>query len=300
MNIRIYCGNIGVPLKCGSRFFSDNLNDYWGEPEELSFNDKNYNLDYIIIRNPLSHLKSAIKTEILPFFDDTIKIGMVLNTFSIINWGGVHFNPNFCQMVYNKWKKSEWKLKVIDLSNLSKFIEEKLHHIEFDKSLYDFHDSTNLSIMGYKDKEEVWDRCLELFPNKMKRLVEYVTEDIKWYDALLNNDRTLSPKIIYKDRPNEQSRILYYGSTIEESCSKNNQIKIYYTGILEVGNYLYIDNVVFTEAPTQFYYDDISERVFHLGLTAGMITKITLRPKRTVTVNVGDNFIITPTKRKLI
>jgi hypothetical protein len=277
MKIRIYCGNIGVPPKCGSRFFSENLNDYWGEPEELSFNDKNCNLDYIIIRNPLSHLKSALKTEILPFFDDKIKIGMVLNTFSIINWGGVHFNPNFCQMVYNKWKESEWKLKVIDLSNLSKFIEEKLHHIKFDESLYDFHNGggINLSIMGYKDKEETWDRCFEFYPNKMKKLVEYVTEDLKWYDALLNNDRTLSPKIIYKDYPLEKSIILYYGPTIQESYSKNNKIKIYYRGILEVGNYLYIDNVIFTEASTQFYYNDETNQIFHLDLTPGLITKIT-------------------------
>ncbi len=274
MKIRIYCGNIGVPPKCGSRFFYENLNDYWGEPEELSFNDQNYNLDYIIIRNPLSHLKSALKTEILPFFDDRIKISVVLNSFLIKTWGGTHFNPNFCQIVYNKWKQSEWKLKVIDLLNLSKFIEEKLHYIKFDESRYDFHEGLNLT-NGYKNKEEIWDRCFELFPNKMKRLVEYATEDLKWYNALLNDNRTLSTKITYTDYPHKNSIILYCGSTIEESYLKNNQIKLYYRGILEVGNYLHINDDVFTEAPTQFYYNDETNQIFHLDLTPGLITKIT-------------------------
>jgi hypothetical protein len=54
--------------------------------------------------------------------------------------------------------------------------------------------------------------------------------------------------------------------------------------------YLYIDNVVFTEAQAQFYYDDISEQVFHLNSLSniGTISKITLRPKRTVTVKKGQ------------
>ena len=290
MKIRIYCGNIGVPPKCGSRFFKENLNNYWGEPKELSFNDKNYNLDYIIIRNPLSHLKSALKTEILPFFDNRIEISMILHSFSTETWGGTHFNPNFCQIVYNKWKQSKWKLKVVDLSNLSKFVEEKLHHIEFDESLYDFHEGFNLNI-GYKNKEEIWDRCIELFPNKMKRLIEYATEDLKWYDALLNDDRTLTTKITYTDGPpHKSSIILYCGSTIEESYSKNNQIKIYYTGILEVGNYLYIDDDVLTEAQSQFYYDDILGQVFHLDSSSniGMIIKITLRPKSSIILYCGS------------
>ena len=278
MNINIYRGNIGVVPKCGSRFFNKTI-PFWGEPEKTNFNNSNYNLDYIIIRNPLSHLKSALKTEILPYFNDKIKMGMVLNTFCIENYGGVHFNPNFCQMVYHKWKKSEWKLKIIDLLNLSKFIEEKLHHIDFNESDYDFHngDEINLSDAGYKNKQEIWNKCVELFPNKIKRLLDFTTEDTKWYNALLNNDRTLSPKILFTDYPLEKSLILYFGLTIEDTYTKKDKIKIYYRGVLEVGNYLYVDNFLFTEAPSPFYFDDIAQQVFHIDLSSniGMITKIT-------------------------
>jgi hypothetical protein len=281
MVLDIYNTNIGVPPKCGSRFFSKTI-PYWGEPEKRNFNDVDYNLDYIIVRNPLSHLKSALKTEILPYFNDKIKIGMILNTFSIENYGGIHFNPNFCQMVYYKWKKSEWKLKIIEILNLSKFIEEKLHHIEFNESDYDFHSGheIKLSDAGYKNKQEIWDKCVELYPNKIKRLLDFTTEDTKWYNALLNNDRTLSPKILFTDYPFEKSLILYFGLTIEDAYTKKDKIKIYYRGILEVNTYLYVDNLVFTEAQSPFYYDDNSKQVFHIDLSSniGMIIKITIKP----------------------
>jgi hypothetical protein len=206
----------------------------------------------------------------------------------IKNWGGTHFVPNFCEMIYNKWKQSGWKLNVIDLSDLSKFIEQELHHFEFNKTDYDFHDDINikLGVYEYKDKEEIWNKCVELFPNKMKRLIEYTNEDVKWYDAILNNDRTLIPKIETIDYPLIQSITLHTGSTIEEAYSKNNQIKIYYMGILGIGTCFYFDELLLTEAPTMFYYDNISEQVFHLNSLSniGMISKITLRPKRTVTV----------------
>jgi len=294
MDIHIYCGNIGVPLKCGSRFLQKTI-PYWGEPKKISFNDDNYDLDYIIIRNPLSHLKSALKTEVLECFNDKYKICKILNTFSVQNRGGNHFNPNFCEMVYNKWKQSEWKLNVIDLSNLSKFINEKLHEIKFNESEYDFHDgqSIDLSVWGYKSKEEIWNRCMELFPYKMKRLIDYTTEDIKWYNALLNNDRTLTPKISYSDYTQLNSIVLFVGSTIEESFKKKKEIKLYYRGDLNVFTYLYTDDIIFTEAQGPFYFDNDSQQVFHLdsSTNVGMITKITLRPKRIITVTSGQTKI---------
>ena len=283
MVLDIYDKNIGVPGKCGSRFLTKTV-PYWGEYEFrksfIDFYNGKHHLEHIIIRNPLSHLKSALKTEILSIFDDRIKIGIILNSFCVENEGGTHFIPNFCQMVYEKWKESEWKLNVVDLSNLSKFIEEKLHNIEFNKTDYDFHDDPNikLGIYEYKDKEEIWNRCVEFFPNKIKRLIEFTTEDIKWYDALLNNDRTLIPKINLIINPKAiYSLILYFGLTIEESYSKNNQIKICHMGVLEVGNYLYVDNFLFTEVPSPFYFNDITHQVFHIDLSSniGMITKIT-------------------------
>lgn len=187
MVIDVYCKNIGVPAKCGSRFFTKTI-PFWGEPEyRKSFDDfyiGKYILDYIVIRNPLSHLKSALKTEVMECFDDELKIQKILNTFINTEIGGTHFHPMFCQILYSICNQTRSKLKVIDLSNLSKFIEEKLHYIEFNESDYDFHNDPT-----FKTKEEVWDRCTSLYPDLMNKLIEFTTNDINYYHALLNRDK---------------------------------------------------------------------------------------------------------------
>jgi len=187
MVIDVYCKNIGVPGKCGSRFFTKTI-PFWGEPEYrksfYDFYNGKYSLDYIIIRNPLSHLKSALKTEVMECFDDTLKIEKILNEFTNIVYGGTHFHPRFCQIVYNISYKSKWNLEVVDLSNLSEFIEEKLHRIEFNKNDYDFHNDPT-----FKTKEDVWDRCISLYPDLMNKLVELTKKDILYYDALLGGNK---------------------------------------------------------------------------------------------------------------
>lgn len=189
MVIDVYCGNIGVPGKCGSRFFTKTI-PFWGEPEYRKefkgFYTGKYNLDYIVIRNPLSHLKSALKTEIMKYFDDDLKIEKILNQFINSDIGSAHFHPYFCQILYTICCKNNWQLKVIDLSNLSKFIEEKLHNIPFDESDYDFHNEPT-----FKTKEEIWDRCTSLYPDLMNKLIELTKHDTNYYHALLTNDKNL-------------------------------------------------------------------------------------------------------------
>jgi hypothetical protein len=189
MVIDVYCGNIGVPGKCGSRYFTNTI-PFWGEPEyRKSFKDfynGMYNLDYIIIRNPFEHLKSGLKTEVMECFDDELKIKKILNQFINTDIGGTHFHPHFCKRIYSICYKSKWKLKIVDLSNLSKFIEEKLHRIEFNENDYDFHKDPT-----FKTKEQVWGRCMDLYPDLMNKLVEFTNFDIKYYHALLNDNRDL-------------------------------------------------------------------------------------------------------------
>jgi len=108
----------------------------------------------------------------------------ILNEFTNIVYGGTHFHPRFCQIVYNISYKSKWNLEVVDLSNLSEFIEEKLHRIEFNKNDYDFHNDPT-----FKTKEDVWDRCISLYPDLMNKLVELTKKDILYYDALLGGNK---------------------------------------------------------------------------------------------------------------
>jgi len=185
MVIDVYKGIYGVPTKCGSRFFLKAA-PYLGEPERRSFREfysKKFTLEWIVIRNPLEHLKSALQTEVMECFDDDSAILQILQSFQDSYNGGSHFYPQFCQKIYEVWYKNRYKLKVIDLSQLSKFMEEILHHIPYDETEFDFHWSTN-----YKTKNEIWDRCIKLDKKSMETLIQYATNDVEYYNALLNKD----------------------------------------------------------------------------------------------------------------
>ncbi len=188
MVIDVYNGKWGVPAKCGSRYFSKTeLLTNWEIPTlyREKFEDLNkLGLEVIIIRNPLSHLESALQTEVMECWDDSDKILKILLKFSDIQFGGTHYHPQFCKKIYDVWYNSE--LRIVDLSNLSEFMEEILQHIPYNPAEFDFHTTPT-----YKSKKEVWDKCVDLYPELMDELLEWVKIDTKYYNALLNGDRRM-------------------------------------------------------------------------------------------------------------
>ena len=188
MVIDVYNGKWGVPAKCGSRYFSKTeLLTNWEIPTlyREKFEDLNkLGLEAIIIRNPLSHLESALQTEIMECWDDSDNIKKILLKFSDIQFGGTHYHPHFCEKIYYIWYNSE--LRIVDLSNLSRFMEEILKTIPYNQNEYDFHTEPN-----YKSKKEVWNKCVDLFPELMDKLIRYTQSDMKYYNALLNKDKSL-------------------------------------------------------------------------------------------------------------
>lgn len=179
---------IGVPAKCGSRYFAK-ARPYFGFPKRCSFREfylREFELEYIIIRNPLEHLKSALQTEVMECFNDIEWIGKILKSYKELYNGGSHFYPKFCEKVYEVWYKGGYKLKVVELSNLSKFMEQMFQNIPYNEFEYNFHWDKR-----YVSKEDVWNRCILLYPDLMNDLIEYATNDIKYYNALLNGDKSL-------------------------------------------------------------------------------------------------------------
>ena len=188
MVIDVYNGYIGVPAKCGSRYFAKTeLITKWETPTLLrkKFEDlSKLGLKVIIIRNPLSHLESALQTEVMECWNDTDKIKKILLSFSDMRLGGTHFHPQFCQRIYNIWYRDG--LRIVDLSKLSEFMEEILETIPYKPSDFDFHNDS-----FYKSKKEVWNKCMELYPELMNELIGYTKIDTKYYNALLNGDKNI-------------------------------------------------------------------------------------------------------------
>ena len=196
MVIDIYNGMYGVPGKCGSRYWSKtDLLNKWDIPTILraDFDDVyrgKIKLDYIIIRNPLSHLKAGLQTEIMDCFDDVDGIGNILKRFTDIKNGGGHFHPRFCQQVYKLWHTSNFKLKVVDLNDLTDFLKSIGFDIPYDSRDFGFIEEPN-----YKSKTEIWYRCVELYPDMINQLVKYTEVDLKYYNGLLSQDKSLIKSI---------------------------------------------------------------------------------------------------------
>lgn len=180
---------IGVPAKCGSRYF-DKTTPIFGFPQRLSFREFfliEIHLDWIIIRNPMEHLKSALQTEIMNCFNDVNGIREILESFLNLYDGGTHFYPQFCQKIYEVWYKTGFKLKVVDLSNLSDFLNNEFGiDIPYHPEEFSFVYEDN-----YVPKDIVWDKCISGFPELMNKLIDYAKNDLQYYQALLNGDRKL-------------------------------------------------------------------------------------------------------------
>lgn len=191
MVLDIYNGVYGVPAKCGSRYWAKTLQfNKWDIPvvrsSFIEFFGGETKFEWIMIRNPLSHLESALQTEIMECFNDTDKIKSVLLSFCDLYDGGTHFNPEFCQRIYVVWYKSKYKLGIVDLSNLTEFLNGIGFDIPYKTEEYDFKWDER-----WVSKESVWNKCVELYPDLMDKLVNYTNIDTKYYHALLNGDRSL-------------------------------------------------------------------------------------------------------------
>lgn len=142
----VYCINneIMAPLKCGTRYLRS-----LGLPHDhIHMNNTDWHRAYqtiwkfIIIRNPLEHLKSALHTELLNLYNGhDLWSGMttksVLDKFISSN-GCDHWSGSMYKVLYELWISQNKQSKIINLNDISYFISNMGYHIPFDKTKYDF------------------------------------------------------------------------------------------------------------------------------------------------------------------
>ena len=97
---------------------------------------------------------------------------------------------------------------------------------------------------------------------------------------------------------NVYSTIVYSGVSLNDACSSNTQITVYYTGSIGVGTDLYIDNLLVTAVQTPGYYKLGDSIVYNVGLPSvqnGRITQIVACPTPTSTPTPTPTETETPT-----
>ena len=185
MVIELFDEVIAVPAKCGTRYFSKCLQSKKSFLPIVKRHEKDdwKKIKWVVVREPIEHLKSAIHTEILPFLNDRNGIESVLNTF-ISDSGGTHYHPHlYLRLMYTMILLKK-QYKPIHISNVSEFIKEYVGvDIPYNKEEYGFN-----HIVDWKSKDECVDIVKTEFPNHWDKLMKLCESDTIIYNKFINGE----------------------------------------------------------------------------------------------------------------
>ena len=184
MVIKIYNDTILAPVKCGSRY----LDKIW-QDKRISFGHQRYltfpKVDYIVIREPMSHLISALHTETLEWinvYTDKNDFYHQLKDF-ISDDGATHWCFPFYEYLYYYRNKYGNDIEVVKLENLTKLLKKLGHDIQYTSEEYHFK-----KYKKWWPKEELFQMLKDMYPNEINLLIDKIKIQTKYYNKLINNE----------------------------------------------------------------------------------------------------------------
>lgn len=180
----VYCidNKIIAPLKCGTRYLRSlnlpfdiiHLKDgYW---------EKSYEIDwqFIVLRTPIEHLKSALQTELLNLYNGH-KLWEGMTTKSVLDRfltkdGCDHWSSSMYKKLYDLWIYKNKSIKIIDLKDLSYFISKIGNYIPYDKQKFDF---TNRSV--WYSKDALFEMIKTNYSEEYNQLISLMESDAIYY-----------------------------------------------------------------------------------------------------------------------
>lgn len=177
MDIKLFDNRILASSKCGTRFL------------RKVYSDKRYDINlhgingitHIIVRNPYEHFQSAIHTEYINYKNsntDITNIHHIMN--GAISTNGIgHWHPQLYRFLYSIFTKNT-SIKVIDLNNLSSFLESEGHIIPYEKTEYDWS-----SFPIWETKEELLSNLKIKFVDEFKIIENKLAIEVDYYDKLI-------------------------------------------------------------------------------------------------------------------
>jgi hypothetical protein len=187
MDIKIYNNTIMTPVKCGSRY----LDKIW-ENQRVKFNHFEYlefpKVKYIIVRDPLSHLITALHTETIDFIN---KPGESNNFYHklkdfISPHGATHWCVRFYEYFYYYKKKYGEDVQVVKLENLTELLKNLGYSVEYNSDDYHFNKHKI-----WWPKDELYEMLKDTHPNEINWLIDKVTIQNVYYNKLLNNNSSI-------------------------------------------------------------------------------------------------------------
>ena len=178
MGFQLFDNRILAPLKCGTRYLS----------KAYTFVDFNYyevtdfsNIEYLIIREPYELLKSALHTEFIlhkELYGFEIHLSNYLDKLILENYS-THWTYSMYEEIYWMYFKSNKKIKVIHLSNLTDFMKQNGYNMKYLQYNYNFHIYKN-----WINKDDFFNKLLKEFPTQMEILLEKVNIQTLFYNRI--------------------------------------------------------------------------------------------------------------------
>jgi hypothetical protein len=184
MVIKIYNDTILTPVKCGTRYLDKIWEDkriYSGHEKYLKFPKVNY----IIVREPMSHLISALHTETLDWmnhYTDKDDFYHQLNEF-ISNEGSTHWCVPFYEYFYYYRNKYGNDIEVVKLENLTELLKQLGYDIEYTPEEYHFKEYKK-----WWPKDELFQMLKDMYPKEINLLLDKVKIQTEYYNKLINNE----------------------------------------------------------------------------------------------------------------
>lgn len=184
MVIKIYNNIIMAPVKCGSRY----LDKVW-ESERTEYIHYQYlkfpKVKYIVIREPMSHLMTALHTETVGFINEFGRrddFYHQLNDFISVD-GATHWCVPFYEYLYYYRNKYGEDIEVVKLENLTELLKNLGHNIQYVPEEYHFK-----KYEKWWSKEDLFKMLKEMYPKEINWLIDKVETQKIYYEKLLNNE----------------------------------------------------------------------------------------------------------------
>ena len=191
-------------LKPGSKLGSSNWIDVINKEEagcitklkKSKFIDE---IEWIVLREPIEYMKTAVHTEFINFWNGGNVGGNktekdVLLKFIINTESNLHWNSNIFRELYLFTLQFKKTPTIIMLDNLNHFVENVLNETYstgFTKTKYDFSDSTI-----YISKDDLWNIYIKHnYPKEWKMLSKLLEGDMFFWNKLIQ----LCPKYNIKN-----------------------------------------------------------------------------------------------------
>jgi hypothetical protein len=181
MKFVLFNNKILTTPKCGTRY----LRQRWGGKAFAYYQITNFsNVKYMIVREPIEHLKTALHTEFYnhqDIYGYPINLNVYLDKL-ILNKKVEHWSYNVYEVMYWIYIKSNKKIKIMHLTSLTDIMKEEGHIVEYIPSDYTFNDSEN-----WMNKNDFFNKLLNDFPEQMQILLKQSDKQTILYNKLINN-----------------------------------------------------------------------------------------------------------------